>query len=225
MIIALQTKVFNKMNIKVFEFNPIAVNTYVLYDETGECVIVDAACFFPNEQEELLNFINDKKLVVKHLLNTHLHFDHVFGINFIEEQFDVKMQAHKADEFLLATMEQQMSMFGFPANSKLVPSVGKYIDENDTIEFGNQKLSIMSVPGHSPGSIVFYNKEKDLVVSGDVLFSGSIGRTDLPQGDFNLLIDGIKTKLLTLPGDTVVYPGHGPATTIEEEMRINPFLQ
>ena len=213
------------MNIKVFEFNPIAVNTYVLYDETGECVIIDAACFFPNEQQELLSFINNNKLVVKHLLNTHLHFDHVFGVNFMEEQFDVKMKAHKADEFLLASMQQQMAMFGFPANGKYIPTMGEYIDENDIIEFGNQKLSIMSVPGHSPGSIVFYNKEKDLVVSGDVLFNGSIGRTDLPQGDHNLLIDGIKTKLLVLPEDTVVYPGHGPSTTIKGEKQMNPFLQ
>ena len=213
------------MHIKIFEFNPIAVNTYVLYDETGECVIVDAACFFPNEQQELLSFINENKLVVKHLINTHLHFDHVFGINFIEEQFDVRMKAHKADEFLLATMQQQMAMFGFPANGTYIPTIGEYIDEDDVVEFGNQKLSIMSVPGHSPGSIVFYNKEKDIVVSGDVLFNGSIGRTDLPKGDHNLLIDGIKRKLLTLPTNTVVYPGHGPATTIKDEMRMNPFLQ
>ncbi len=213
------------MNIKVFEFNPIAVNTYVLYDETGECVIIDAACFFPNEQQELLSFINNNKLVVKHLLNTHLHFDHVFGVNFMEEQFDVKMKAHKADEFLLASMQQQMAMFGFPANGKYIPTMGEYIDENDIIEFGNQKLSIMSVPGHSPGSIVFYNKKENLVISGDVLFNGSIGRTDLPQGDYNLLIDGIKTKLLVLPEDTVVYPGHGPSTTIKGEKQMNPFLQ
>jgi glyoxylase-like metal-dependent hydrolase (beta-lactamase superfamily II) len=213
------------MNIKVFEFNPIAVNTYVLYDETGECVIIDAACFFPNEQQELLSFINNNKLVVKHLLNTHLHFDHVFGVNFMEEQFDVKMKAHKADEFLLASMQQQMAMFGFPANGKYIPTMGEYIDENDIIEFGNQKLSIMSVPGHSPGSIVFYNKKENLVISGDVLFNGSIGRTDLPQGDHNLLIDGIKTKLLVLPEDTVVYPGHGPSTTIKGEKQMNPFLQ
>ncbi|NLZ94904.1 MAG: MBL fold metallo-hydrolase [Bacteroidales bacterium] len=213
------------MNVKIFEFNPIAVNTYVLYDETGECVIVDAACFFPNEQQELLNFINEKKLDVKHLINTHLHFDHVFGINFIEKQFDVKMQAHKADEFLLANMEQQMAMFGFPANGDYIPTLSKYIDENDTIEFGNQKLSIISVPGHSPGSIVFYNEEKGIAVSGDVLFNGSIGRTDLPQGNHNLLIDGIKTKMLTMPVNTVVYPGHGPDTSIEKETKTNPFLQ
>ena len=213
------------MNIKIFEFNPIAVNTYVLYDETGECVIVDPACFFPHEQQELLKFINEKKLVVKHLLNTHLHFDHVFGVNFIEAQFDVKMKAHKADKFLLANMEQQMVMFGFPANGDYIPTLTNYIDENDIIEFGNQKLTIMHVPGHSPGSLVFYNKQEGVVVSGDVLFNGSIGRTDLPQGDHNSLIDGIKRKILTLPDNTVVYPGHGPATSVEGAKRINPFLQ
>lgn len=213
------------MKIKIFEFNPIAVNTYVLYDKTGECVIVDPACFYPNEQQALVKFINDKKLVVKHILNTHLHFDHVFGVNFVEKQFGVKMQAHKADEFLLETMNEQLAMFGFTPNGDYVPTVGKYIDENDTIEFGNQKLSIMHVPGHSPGSIVFYNKEQNVAVSGDVLFNGSIGRTDLPQGNHHQLIDGIKTKLLVLPPNTVVYPGHGPATNIKGEMRSNPFLQ
>ena len=216
---------FKKMKIKVFEFNPIAVNTYVLYDKTGECVIVDAACFYPNEQRALFEFIQSKKLVVKHLLNTHLHFDHVFGVNLIEKQFKVKLQAHKDDEFLLATMDEQLAMFGFTPNGDYVPTVGKYIDENDIIEFGNQKLSIIHVPGHSPGSIVFYNKEENVVVSGDVLFKGSIGRTDLPQGNHNLLIEDIKTKLLTLPGNTIVYPGHGPATTIKDEKRMNPFLQ
>lgn len=212
------------MKIKIFEFNPIAVNTYVLYDKTGECVIIDPACFYPNEQRDLLNFINDKKLKVKHVLNTHLHFDHVFGANFVEEQFGEKTQAHKADEFLLETMNDQLVMFGFTPNGNHVPTIGKYIDENDIIEFGNQKLSIIHIPGHSPGSLVFYNEKQNVLVSGDVLFNGSIGRTDLPQGNHEQLIAEIKTKLLTLSGDTIVYPGHGPATTIKGEMRLNPFL-
>ncbi len=213
------------MKVKVFEFNPIAVNTYVLYDKTGECVIVDAACFYPDEQRTLYNFINNNNLVVKHVLSTHLHFDHIFGVNFIEKQFEVKMKAHKADEFLLETMNEQLAMFGFTPNAKHTPIIGKYIDENDIIEFGNQKLSIIHIPGHSPGSIVFYNKKENVMVSGDVLFNGSIGRTDLPQGSYSQLIDEIKTKILSLPVDTLVYPGHGPATTIKKEMRINPFLQ
>ena len=213
------------MKVKVFEFNPIAVNTYVLYDKTGECVIVDPACFYPDEQRALFDFIHNKDLIIKHVLNTHLHFDHVFGVNFIEKQFKVHMKAHKADEFLLETMNDQLAMFGFTPNGDYIPTVGEYIDENDIIEFGNQKLSIMHIPGHSPGSIAFYNKEENIAVSGDVLFHGSIGRTDLPQGDHNLLIEGIKAKLLTLPVETIVYPGHGPATTIRGEKKMNPFLQ
>lgn len=213
------------MKIKKFEFNPIAVNTYILYDKTRECVIVDPACFYPNEQEVLTKFINSKQLVVKHVINTHLHFDHVFGANYVEKQFGVKLEAHKADEFLLQSMNEQLAMFGFTPNGNYIPTICKYLDESDTIEFGNQKLSILHVPGHSPGSIVFYNKEENLAIGGDVLFKGSIGRTDLPQGDHQQLIDGIKTKLLTLPEDTVVYPGHGPATTIKGEIMLNPFLQ
>lgn len=214
------------MKVKVFEFNPIAVNTYVLYDHTKECVIVDPACFYEDEQRALIKFIKEKNLVVKHVLNTHLHFDHLFGVNFVEEQYGVKMKAHKADKFLVDTMDEQLAMFGFTTNGKsYAPNIGEYIDENDIIKFGNQKLSIFHIPGHSPGSIVFYNQEENIAVSGDVLFNGSIGRTDLPQGDHNLLIEGIKTKLLTLPSSTIIYPGHGPATTIKKEMRINPFLQ
>ncbi len=211
------------MKVKVFEFNPIAVNTYVLHDKTGECVIVDPACFYPDEERALFNYIVDKKLVVKHVLNTHLHFDHVFGVNFIKKQFDVDMQAHKDDQFLIDSFDEQMLMFGFSSNG-YKPTVGKYIDENDVIEFGNQKLSIMHVPGHSPGSIVFYNKEENCVISGDVLFNGSIGRTDLLQGNHNQLIEGIKTKLMVLPEKTIVYPGHGPATSIGREAKSNPFF-
>lgn len=212
------------MKVKVFEFNPIAVNTYILHDKTGECVIIDAACFYPDEQRDLLNYIIDKKLVVKHMLNTHLHFDHLFGVNFVESKFDLQMQAHKADEFLLEGMADQMAMFGFKTNGEYTPTIGKYIDENNIIEFGNQKLSIMHIPGHSPGSIVFYNEAKDAVISGDVLFNGSIGRTDLPQGNHAQLIEGIKTRIFTLPGKTIVYPGHGPATTVDREVKSNPFF-
>ena len=212
------------MKIKVFEFNPIAVNTYVLHDK-GECVIIDAACFYPDEQRTLLNYILDKNLVVKHVLNTHLHFDHLFGVNFMESQFNVQMQAHKADEFLLEGMADQMTMFGFKVNGNYKPTIGKYIDEGDEIEFGNQNLSILHVPGHSPGSVAFYNKEENVIISGDALFNGSIGRTDLPQGNHQQLLEAVRSKLFTLPGKTIVYPGHGPITTIEREKKYNPFFQ
>jgi len=211
------------MKIKTFEFNPIAENTYVVYDETKECVIIDAGNFFPDENEVLLNFILDNDLIVKHLLNTHLHFDHIFGNVFIKEQFGVKAKAHRADQFLVDNMPAQMRLYGFKEVDE-VPEIGSYLEENDTVEFGNQKFIVLHIPGHSPGSIVYYSPTGNCVFVGDVLFRGSIGRTDLAGGNYKELITGIRTKLLTLPIDTVIYPGHGAITTIGEEKRNNPFL-
>lgn len=212
------------MKIKTFEFNPLGVNTYVLYDKTGECVVIDASCFFPDERELLLNFILDNNLVVKHLLNTHLHFDHVFGVNFMASQFGLKLQVHPDDVFLLDNLPQQLQMFGFNTNVDYTPEIGNYLKENDIISFGEQQLKVLHVPGHSPGSIVFYNEKEKFAVVGDVLFNGSIGRTDLPGGNFDQLIEGIRTKLFTLPDDTEIYSGHGPKTTIGQEKKYNPFV-
>lgn len=212
------------MKIKIFEFNPLGVNTYVLYDETGECIVVDASCFFSDENELLLNFILDNNLVVKHLVNTHLHFDHVFGVNFMASQFGLKLQAHRDDIFLLEKMSEQLQLFGFNTNVNYTPEVGRYLSENDVISFGEQQLKVLHVPGHSPGSIVFYNEKEQFAVVGDVLFNGSIGRTDLLGGNFEQLIEGIRTKLFTLPDKTEIYPGHGPKTTIGREKRDNPFV-
>ncbi|MDO5664193.1 MAG: MBL fold metallo-hydrolase [Bacteroidia bacterium] len=212
------------MKIKIFEFNPLGVNTYVLYDKTGECIIIDASCFFPDEKELLLNFILDNNLVVKHLVNTHLHFDHIFGVNFIASQFDLKLQVHKDDEFLLVNLSEQLQMFGFNSNTDYKPEIGGYLAENDTITFGEHQLKILHVPGHSPGSIVFYNEKEKFAVVGDVLFNGSIGRTDLPGGSFEQLADGIRTKLFTLPDETEIYSGHGPKTTVGQEKKYNPFV-
>ena len=212
------------MKIKTFEFNPLGVNTYVLYDKTGECVVIDASCFFPDERELLLNFILDNNLVVKHLLNTHLHFDHVFGVNFMASQFGLKLQVHPDDVFLLDNLPQQLQMFGFNTNVDYTPEIGNYLKENDIISFGEQQLKVLHVPGHSPGSIVFYNEKEKFAVVGDVLFNGSIGRTDLPGGNFDQLIEGIRTKLFTLPDDTEIYSGHGPKTTIGQEKKHNPFV-
>lgn len=213
------------MKVKIFEFNPISENTYIAYDETKECVIIDAGCFFPDEKALLLDFILDNDLVVKHLLNTHLHFDHVFGNNFIHEQFHLDTKANKGDEFLLEQMPAQLEMFGFRDSEGRIPKIGEYLNENDVITFGKQRLVVLEIPGHSPGSIVFYNQDAGCVFVGDVLFRGSVGRTDLAGGSHQQLIDGIKKKLLTLPGDTVVYSGHGPLTTIREEIKSNFYLQ
>ena len=213
------------MKVKIFEFNPISENTYVVHDDTKECVIIDAGCFFQDEKTQLLNFILDNNLTVKHLTNTHLHFDHVLGNNFIYEQFQLETEANEGDEFLLNQLPTQLEMIGFRNEGIQVPKIGKYLNENDVVTFGNQRLIVLQIPGHSPGSIVFYNQDAGCVFVGDVLFRGSIGRTDLVGGNHQQLIQGIKEKLLTLPGDTIVYSGHGPLTTIREEMKNNFCLQ
>lgn len=212
------------MSIKIFTFNPVQEHTFVLYDDTKECVIVDPGCFFSEEKKELMNFIKDNNLVVKKIINTHLHFDHTFGLNYLADELGFKTEAHQGDEYLLKQLPNQYIAFGFGEYTEPIPEIGKYLTENDTVEFGNQKLKIFHVPGHSPGSIVFYNEAEKYAVVGDVLFSGSIGRTDLPGGDMNQLLNGIRTKLFSLPNDTVVYPGHGPATTIGKEKQTNPFF-
>ncbi|HCO68606.1 MAG TPA: MBL fold hydrolase [Dysgonomonas sp.] len=211
------------MKIKAFEFNPVAENTYVLYDDTHECVVIDAGCYYPDEKVELLNFILNNELIVKHLLNTHLHFDHILGNAFMKEQFEVEPEAHEADNFLLRTMNIQLKMFGFPRQGR-TPRIKNYLRENDVIEFGNQRLIVLEVPGHSPGSLAFYSGKNECVFTGDALFRGTIGRTDLVRADHGQLLESIRNKLFTLPPETKVYPGHGPATTIKEEMMHNFFF-
>jgi Zn-dependent hydrolases, including glyoxylases len=213
------------MKIKIFEFNPLGVNTYVLSDETKECVVIDASCFYADEKEVLLNYILNNDLVVKHLLNTHLHFDHIFGINMLASQFGLTLECHRDDEFLLENIPEQLKLFGFPnTNVNYKPEIGTYLNEGDVVTFGNQTLKLLHVPGHSPGSIVFYSETDRCMVSGDVLFHSSIGRTDLVGGNYDELIEGIQTKLFTLPGETIVYPGHGAPTTIGFEKKNNPFV-
>lgn len=213
------------MEIKTFEFNPLGVNSYVLSDETGECVVIDAACYYPDEKAQLINYILDNELVVKHLLNTHLHFDHIFGVNALSSYFGIPVASHDGDEILLDNVKAQMKMFGIPENDDdYVPQIGISLKEGDKIVFGNQTLKVFHIPGHSPGSIVFYNESTDSVFCGDVLFRGSIGRTDLIGGNFEELVNGIQTKLFVMPDKTKVYPGHGPSTTIGFEKKNNPFV-
>lgn len=212
------------MKIKTFEFNPLGVNTYVLYDNTSECIIIDAACIFPEENEALLNFVKENNLTVKRLINTHLHFDHLFGVNLIAEHFNLKLEAHQADLFLLDNLQEQLQMFGFNTDRNFKPEIGSFLTETDVITFGEQELKIIHIPGHSPGSLVFYNEKENIAIVGDVIFNGSIGRTDLLGGDFDLLIDGIQSKLFLLPNETALYPGHGPETTIGKEKKYNPFV-
>lgn len=211
------------MKVKTFEFSPIGVHTYVAYDETNECVIIDAGCIAPNEQEDLRRFITDNNLTVKHLLNTHMHFDHVLGVPFASKEYGMKIKAHADDQFLLDGLQAQLKMFGFNLSVE-TPEVGTFLTEDDIIQFGNQRFDILHIPGHSPGSIVFYNKKANAAFVGDVIFFGSVGRTDLARGNHEQLIDGIREKLLILPPETLLYSGHGITTTIGQEIRHNPFL-
>ncbi len=211
------------MTIKTFTFNPFQENTYLLYDETNEAVVVDAGCIFEPEKQQLKKFIEDNKLTLKRIINTHLHLDHQFGNRFLYETFGLKPEACVEDEFLLEDVISKAKAFGFPMDEEAQP-LGNYIIENQEINFGNSTLKAIHVPGHSPGSMAFYSEKDEVLFSGDVLFRGSIGRTDLVKGDYATLILSITRKLLPLPDLTVVYSGHGPSTTIGYEKVNNPYL-
>lgn len=213
------------MNIKTFEFNPLGVNTYVLSDETKECVVIDAAPFYAEEKEQLLSYLINNGLIVRHLINTHLHFDHIFGLNLLTSKFGLSTQCHPDDLFLLEDISGQMKVFGIPGeDADFKPEIGNYLKEGDIITFGNQSLKVFHTPGHSPGSVVFYHEGDGCVFGGDLLFYSGVGRTDLPGGSYDDLQNSIKKKIFTLPNSTVVYSGHGPATTIGFEKKNNPFV-
>lgn len=206
------------MQVKCFEFNFLPVNTYVIWDETDEAAIIDPGCFYPEESKTLATFIKDNNLKVKLLLNTHLHFDHVFGNSFVEDTYGVKAHANDLDMPWIKTMDARLSVFGIHFEGHVNPiEPENVLNENDSVCFGNTTLHVLHIPGHSPGSLVFWNKEQNCLFTGDVIFQGSYGRTDFPDGNHDALMNGIRTKLLTMPDETVVYPGHGPATSIKHE--------
>jgi len=212
------------MKIHKIAFSPFEVNTYIIHDSTGECVIIDPACYTVQEQKYLKEFISEKNLKPKALLNTHCHLDHVFGNKFISEEYNLESQYHIDDKFLLERFPDMAKAYGL--NTIGNPPISKhFLKESDKITFGNSELKMLHIPGHSPGSLVFYSEKHKLAVVGDVIFAGSIGRTDLPGGDFDTLISGIKSKLYKLSNNTTLYPGHGPSTTVEIEKKSNPFVK
>ena len=209
------------IHIQSFTFNSFEENTYVLYDETGEAVIIDPGCYEKEEQDELKNFVSAKKLRVMLLLNTHCHIDHVLGNDFVKNQYNVPFLIHNTEMPVLKAVKSYAPNYGFPQYHEALPD-GSLI-EGKFIRFGNSSLEILFLPGHSPGHVGFYDSSKKFLVSGDVLFYHSIGRTDLPGGNFETLISSIHQKLFTLPEEVTVYPGHGSATTLGEEKINNPF--
>jgi glyoxylase-like metal-dependent hydrolase (beta-lactamase superfamily II) len=211
------------MTVKTFTFNPFQENTYLLYDETNEAVIIDAGCILETEKQQLKSFITDNKLILKRVINTHLHLDHQFGNRFLFETYGIKPEASVEDEFLLDNVISKAKAFGFPIEEEAQP-IGEYIVENQEIKFGNSVFKSIYVPGHSPGSMAFYAEKEQVIFVGDVLFRGSIGRTDLEKGDYATLIQSITKKLLPLPDSTAIYSGHGPTTTIGYEKQHNPYL-
>ena len=209
--------------IKVFTFNPVQENTYILYNENRECIIIDPGCYFDTEKEELKSFINDHKLQPKILLNTHCHLDHVFGNKAIAEEYNLTLNAHLLEKEVLEMAPASGLLFNLPFDNYQGQTI--YLEEGDIISLGNDQLQVIHVPGHSPGSICFYCEKQHFIIGGDVLFQNSIGRTDLPFGNHQDLLKNIKQKLFTLPENVTVYPGHGPETTIANEIKENPFLQ
>lgn len=211
------------MNLKKFVFNPFQENTYLIWDEEMNCAIIDPGCADEYERNELVEFIKKEGLKPIKLLNTHCHVDHVLGNKFLADKYNLGLEMHKLDLPVLNAVPNYGATFGFNTGPMVEPSV--FLEEGETINVGSIELKILFVPGHSPGSICFYHEASKQVISGDALFYGSIGRTDLPGGNHAQLIAAIKSELLTLPEDTQVHSGHGPSTNIGFEKANNPFLR
>lgn len=211
------------ISIKQFTFNPVRENTYILFDETGECVIIDPGMYDAAEQNAVVNFIKEQQLKPVLLLNTHCHYDHVFGNKFVYDNWGLKPQFHKGELYVLQAIPGYVPQMGL--HYELSPEPEVFLPETGKVNFGNSQLELIFAPGHSPAHLCFYAAADNFLIGGDVLFYCSIGRTDLPGGNHSQLINSIKNNLFILPDDCRVYPGHGQDTTIGFEKKHNPFLQ
>src|SRR6266487_6301233 len=211
------------LTVKAFIFNPVQENSYVLYNEKKQCCIIDPGCYFEKERLELKTFIEKTGLEPVLLLNTHCHLDHVFGNKFVHDEWGLVLHIHEREQPVLDYAPVAGEMWQMPFENYSAELI--YIKEGEKIKLGNDELEIRFAPGHSPGSVCFYDEADGFVIAGDVLFNGSIGRTDLPGGDYDTLINSIQTQLFTLPDDIKIYPGHGPMTTVGFEKMNNPFVK
>lgn len=207
---------------KRFIVNPLQENSYVVSDETGECIVVDAGFYYTEEYTVLGEYLSAQGLKPVALVNTHCHFDHLLGVERLRGELGIPFYCHEGDAFWLSQAPRQAASFGFRMGE--VSPADSYLSEGEIFHFGHSTLEVIHIPGHSPGHVTFYSREGGFLLAGDVLFRRSIGRTDLPGGDYDQLIAAIRGKLLTLPEETTVWPGHGPETTIGLEKSENPFL-
>lgn len=208
-----------------FTFNPFQENTYLVVADNSSCAIFDPGCSNPTERKQLTDYIEENNLRPEWLINTHCHIDHVYGNAFIAEKYDLRLAIHPDELQVLKAVPVVAQMYGIPFDPSDIGEPSIWLEEGASIKIGETTLNILLTPGHSPASLSFYDEAGGYVIAGDVLFQGSIGRTDLPGGDYDTLIKSIQTQLLTLDDDVVVYPGHGPSTTIGAERQSNPFLQ
>lgn len=209
------------LHLQVFTFNDFSENTYLLYSDTGQAIIIDPGCYYREEQEELNGFIAERQLTITQVLNTHCHVDHVLGNYFVKERYKVPLLIPKGEEVVLKSVKAYAPSYGFHQYHEATPD--GYLTEQSSLTLDEEPIKILSVPGHSPDHVAFYIASQKMLIGGDVLFRESIGRTDLPGGSHPTLIQSIHTKFFTLPDDVVVYPGHGPETTIAYEKKFNPF--
>lgn len=213
------------MEVKIFAVNPLEVNCYVVSDDTKEAVIIDCGCFHPDEWAEIKNYIVKEQLKVVHLLNTHLHFDHIMGVPMVYNDLGLAPEANKNDLSIYNNVEKQISTFiNMNVDHIEMPPLGRELKDGDTIEFGTHSFMVIQTPGHTKGGVCFYCKEENALFTGDTLFQCSIGRTDLEGGCYEDIIQSVKERLLVLPPETKVYPGHGPSSSIEFERKYNPYL-
>jgi glyoxylase-like metal-dependent hydrolase (beta-lactamase superfamily II) len=211
--------------IKTFPFNLLQENTYVVSDETHECVIIDCGAYYEEERKAITDYITGNGLRPTHLLATHGHWDHNLGIDTIFNAFGLQVEAAAEDEFLITDIPHNFqSIIGAPLRRKF-PAVGRFFDKDEVIRFGNHELQVLKTPGHSPGSVVFYCAQEHIAFTGDTLFRMSVGRTDFEGGSYEALMNSLNQILANLPVETIVLPGHGPQSTIGEELRFNPYLQ
>ena len=200
-------------------------NTYVVSDDSHECVVIDCGAYYDGERQAVVSYINDNGLTLRHVLCTHGHFDHCFGNDTLQKAFGLLPELHADDEFLARDLSEQAArMFGLPYN-RPTPPIGRFLADGDIISFGNHRLQVLHTPGHSPGGVCFYCEEEKTIFTGDTLFRMSIGRTDFEGSSWEAMLHSLRTVIAALPDDVTAYPGHGPRTTIGEEKLMNPYLR